>query len=347
MTKTWRIIGVILALATTVFVLPSAASVWLQNWANAQIARAATSPPGNEALGLARTQLEQARQFANEPRLSLAQARLALAQNDAPGALDALAQADATDFIAPWLRGNAAYQLRQTDLAFAAWRDAGARDYFSNQAHRAFDKHQWELAEHYARLALGVAPEIADLHLLLGEAISRREVNDPEAWRELDRAEALAPNDEFRATVLSRRAEMLAAQNKLGDALALFERAMQIAPIDARPRTGYALTQLRLDARAKPQAVAMLTQVVGDSPWYVAAYLALAQLAENDRGAETWLQRGLDQNPNDARLLLPLGELYARQGRITEARAMLELALKRETRVDNREAIARALEQLK
>jgi tetratricopeptide (TPR) repeat protein len=321
--------------------------VLFQNLANAQIARAATSPPGNAALAQAQIYLGQARQFANEPRLSLAHARLALAQNDPPGALAALAQTDAPDFIAELLRGDAAQSTGQTDLALASWRAAGANVYFANRAHRAFDRHDWAQAEKFARRALLLEPESADLHLVLGDALSRQNPNDAEAWRELERAEALAPNDEFRAVPVSRQAEILAAQKKIADALAMFDRARRIAPLDARPRTGYALTQVQLDARAKPQAIELLIQVVNDSPWYTAAYIALAQFAETPADAEMWLRRGLSKNPNDARLLFPLGELYARQGRTNEARATLELALKLETRVDNRAALARALEQLK
>jgi len=347
MSKFWRMLSVGGMLAVALVLVPFAASVLLQNLANAQIARAATAPPGNAALAQAQTYLGQARQFANEPRLSLAHARLALAQNDAPGALAALAQTDAPDFIAELLRGNAAQATGQTDLALASWRAAGANVYFANRAHRAFDKHDWTQAEKFARRALMLEPGSADLHLILGDALSRQNPNDAEAWRELERAEVLAPNDEFRAVPVSRQAEILAAQTKFADALAMFDRARRIAPMDARPRTGYALTQVQLDAHAKPQAIELLIQVVNDSPWYTAAYIALAQFAETPADAETWLRRGLSKNPNDARLLLPLGELYARQGRTNEARATLELALKLETRVDNRAALARALEQLK
>lgn len=345
--KAWRTLGWVGMFAVILALAPSAASVLMQNLANAQIARAATTPPGDESLARAQTYLGQARHFANEPRLSLARARLALAQNDAPGALAALAQMDAPDFIAELLRGNAAHATGQTALALASWRAAGADIYFANRAHRAFDNHAWAQAEQFARLALLLEPESADLHLILGDALSRQDVNSAEAWRALVRAEALAPDDEFRATPISRQAEILATQKKFADALTMFQRARAIAPIDARPRTGYALTQVQLDARAKPQAIELLTQVVTDSPWYIAAYLALAQFAENPADAETWLKRGLQKNPHDARLLLPLGELYARQGRANDARATLELALKLETRVDHRAAIARALEQLK
>ena len=139
-------------------------------------------------------------------------------------------------------------------------------------------------------------------------------------------------------------AEILAGRGDVRAARALFERARELAPIDARPRVGLALLLER------DQASALLEQVIADSPWYVVAYSARAQIAEaaNDaRGAKTWLHRGLAKNPNDARLLLPLGELYARQGRVAEAKTMLELALKNETRADGRAAILRALEKLK
>ena len=344
MSRHLQIIFLLSALIIIAILFPMAASVWFQNLAHAQIARAATAPPGNAALAQAFQHLEQARQFANEPRLSLASARVALAQNNPARAFDALASANPNDFIAQLLRGNAAYQLQKNDEALLAWRKAGAQNYFTNLAHRAFDKHDWVRAEKFARLALMLEPDSADLHWVLGEALSRQDVNSVEAWRELEHAEALAPNDELRAVPISRRGEILATQKKYPDAIATFERAIQVAPMDARPRTGLALAKLQLDPGSRTQAIALLTQVVNDSPWYTAAYIALAQL---DREPETWLKRGLAKNPNDARLLLPLGEWYAKQNRVDDARATLERAVKNETRLDARAELQAALDKLK
>jgi tetratricopeptide (TPR) repeat protein len=159
----------------------------------------------------------------------------------------------------------------------------------------------------------------------------------------------LTRDPDVKSRALSRQGEVLAEQGKLRDALDAFQRARGIAPIDARPRTGYALAQLQSDPGARDEAIALLVQVVSDSPWYTAAYIALAQIAEKNSdapGAEIWLKTGLGKNPNDPRLLLPLGELYARQNRVAEARATLELALKYETHTDDRDAITRALERI-
>ena len=122
------------------------------------------------------------------------------------------------------------------------------------------------------------------------------------------------------------------------------------APADARPRTGYALALLALQPAERDQARALLAQVVEDSPWYTAAYVALADMAESDgdlKSAEVWLTKGLARNPNDARLLLPLGRLYSRHGRSEEARVTLVRALEFETHADGLREIALELSQLR
>jgi tetratricopeptide (TPR) repeat protein len=323
-----------------------ATSALLLNAANAQIARAARMPATarTQSLDHAEQWMHQARQIANEPRLSLARVRASVLG----GAPDFAESNSVPDSIAQFWLGQAAWDAQEPAQAFAFWRAAGAFTYFINQARRAVDKHIWDEAEKFARIAIGIAPDDAEAHLILGTAISFQDINADEALRELERAFQLARDDELRATILSRHAEILAARGNARAARALFERAHEIAPIDARPRVGIALLQLGIGSHA--EAGALLEQVIADSPWYVVAYSARAQIAEaaNDaRGAETWLHRGLVKNPNDARLLLPLGELYARQGRVAEAKTMLELALKNETRADGRAAILRALEKLK
>jgi tetratricopeptide (TPR) repeat protein len=352
MSERFKILVVIIAaLVIGAILFPQAASAWFLNAANAQIARAATTDSSERAAALANadTQITQARQLANEPRLSLAQARAALARGDAAGVLATASPSLQSDPIAQFVWANAAWQARDVDTAFARWRDAGALVFFVNQTYRALDKHDWQDAEKFARIAIGIAPDYADTHFALGDALSRQDPANSEALRELERAEMLARDDEFRSTILSRRAEILAQQGKLRDALVLFDQARRVAPLDARPRTGYALAQLQLDPNARA-AIALLTQVVTDSPWYTAAYGALAQIAEKEgdgAGAETWLKTGLAKNPNDPRLLFPLGELYARQGRTADARTTLRLALKLETRADAVRAISRALEKLR
>ncbi|MBI5652218.1 MAG: hypothetical protein HZC40_17515 [Chloroflexi bacterium] len=346
MSKRTRIFLGLVAALILIASVRAALSALLLNAANAQIARAATMPANARTHSLANAEqiTHQARQIANEPRLSLARVR-ARVLSGAPAFAEPISDPDA---IAQFWLGQSAWDAHQAEQAFAFWRAAGAFTYFINQARRAVDKHIWDEAEQFARIAIGIAPDDAEAHLLLGTAISFQDINADEAVRELDRAFARACADELRATILARHAEILAARGNLSDARALFERAHAIAPMDARPRVGIALLQLNAGARA--EASALLEQVIADSPWYVVAYSARAQIAEieNDaRGAEIWLQRGLAKNPNDARLLLPLGELYARQGRGAQAQAILELALKNETRVDGRSAILRALENLK
>jgi tetratricopeptide (TPR) repeat protein len=215
--------------------------------------------------------------------------------------------------------------------------------------HRALDNHQWSVAEDCARIAVAIDPNTADAHFVLGDALSRQSGGNAEALDELDRARKLTRDPELLSTFLSRTGEILTSQGQLQEALAYFDQARSVAPIDARPRTDYALTLLKLQPKTREQAVALLNQVVGDSPWYTAAYIALADISEtagNAKGAEEGLQRGLARNANNPDLLFALGQFYARQNRLDEAKATYVLALKHETRADNLQSIANALGEL-
>ncbi len=352
-----KVFEIIAALVIIVVISPRIAAAWLLNLANTKIAYAASMPPrsplGFSALDDAENDLNQARGLAPLDRAPLARARILLARRDAADAVRALQSAgDAlnADSVAHWIWADAAWQSNQPAIAFEQWRAAGAFEYFSQQMHRAQDAHEWQSAIDAARIAVGIDPQSADAHLVLGDALSRQDINNPEAVRELARAQQLTNVPDLLSAIISRQGEILASQGKFQDALDAFSRARAIAPIDARPRTGYALTLLKLQPAATDQAVALLTQVVGDSPWYTAAYIALANIAETRgdlKGAEEWYQKGLARNPDNPDLLFALGQFYARQNRVAEATATLSLAMAHETRIDNLAAIIDALAKLK
>jgi tetratricopeptide (TPR) repeat protein len=352
-----NILAVALVLVIGAVVSPHVGSAWLQNLANIEIARARSlpqdSPQRLSDLNDAESELNQARRFSDDGRISLAQARGLLARGAAERALRTFDQADASlraDPIARMVWADAARQADQPQLAIDHWRAAGAYVYFAQQMHRAQDSHQWKAAEDSARIAIGIDPNSADAHYVLGDALARQDVNNPEAMSELDRARGLERDPDVISTIISRKGEILASQGKLQDALDAFNQARTIMPINARPRTDAALTLLQLQPDAHDQAVALLTQAVGDAPWYTAAYIALANIAEergDAKGAGEWFQKGLARNPNQPDLLFALGEFYARQRRLDEAKSTMILALKYETRADNLQTIARTLAELK
>ncbi len=351
-----KFLAIVFALVIVAAVSPQIVSAWLLNLANADIAHAVSlpqdAPQRFSTLNNSESHLAQASSFANTSRLSLAQARLLLARGEAARAARSFENADASlrgDSVARFVWADAAWQSNQPSVAIDHWRAANAYVYFSQQMHRAQDEHQWKPAEDSARVAVGIDPNSADAHYVLADALARQNQNDPEAMRELDRARELTRDPEMLSTIISRQGEVLASQDKLPDALALFDQARAVAPIDARPRTDYALTLLKLQPDTRDQAVVLLTQVVGDSPWYTAAYIALANIAEAGgdlKGAEEWLYKGLARNPNHPDLLFALGQFYARQRRLDEARTTLTLALKYETRADNLQVIADELAKL-
>ena len=351
MSRRWVVVSSALAIILVAAISPLVASALSLNLTNVDIAHAAALPPDSPQrsmiLGAAENRLNQSPTTLN--RLPLAETRLLLARGDASAAARLFDRADAAlraDPIALFDWADAAWQSNQPHVAIEHWRAADAYIYFVQQMHRAQDNHAWKLAESFARIAVGISPNDADAHLVLGDVLSRQDVNNPEAMRELERAQQLTNDHELLSTIISRQGEILADQGKLEQALDYFDRARAVAPIDARPRTDAALVMLKLQPRARDQAVALLTQVVNDSPWYTAAYIALASISESEgdvKGVEEWYGKGLAHNENNPDLLFAEGEFYVRQHQIDQARTTLELALKYETRADNLDAIKRAL----
>jgi tetratricopeptide (TPR) repeat protein len=346
------------AVFLTALILPAAAGAWFRNVANARIARAmslpADVPARLAALNDADAQLAQARTW-SAPRdalVAFAQARAFFARDDAPRAADTLratGNALRDDFIAQFVWGQAELQAGNPTAAFDRWRAAGALDYFTNQSLRLSFKHQWQDAEKYARIAVGIAPERAETHYYLADALGYQTPDNPEALRELDRAAELTRDPEFLSTILSRKGELLATEGRDRDALAAFDRARQAAPRDARPRIGYAVTLLHLDPNAEKQVVEILKQVVNDAPWTISAHLALARIAESRgdiQSAEEWYRAALARDAINPDALFAVGQFYARQKRIDGAKKMLTLALKYETHTDDQQAITRVLAEL-
>jgi tetratricopeptide (TPR) repeat protein len=351
MLKRYRLPGLILVLLVVALALPQLASVFFLNLANTQIARALALPsdaPRRAAfLADAGANLARSLSYSRPARGSLAQARLALAQNDPAHAISIFDEADAAtrnDFIAQFIWGETLWRAGQREAALEHWRTAGGQEYFRQALIRGGFTHQWQPLEEFARIAIGLEPDFALAHYVLADALAKQDPKNPEALRELELAGGLTQDPEILSTILSRRGEILASLDRLKDALDSFSQARAIAPTDARPRTDYALVALRIDPNARVASITLLTQVVNDSPRYVEAYIALSQIAEDN--AEAWLKMGLERNPNNAALLFALGQYYARQDRIGEARAAMISAIQNEKRADLLQQYAQALQVL-
>ncbi|MBI3914078.1 MAG: tetratricopeptide repeat protein [Chloroflexi bacterium] len=356
-----RQIGFTLAVfAAIAFFFPSLMSAYYLNQANARLAHAAALPAHARAseLAQANAEIQNARSVGGDralapipARLSLAHARELLYRGEATQAASAIenAPALARDSIAQFLAGDAAESSGDLGRAVQHWRAAEALDYFARNAHRAQDLHVWSEAEKFARIAAGIAPGIADAHYVLGDALSRQNSNNSEAMSELIRARELTDDKELVAAILSRQGEIFAEQHNYRAAMESYNQARVIAPLDARPRTGYALAQIEENPSEWASAVALLTDVVNDSPWYTDAYIQLARFAQarQDVGeAERWLRQGLEKNSHEPHLLFALGQFYARQKQVARARAEFNLALKFEKHPDDLQKIQRTLAEL-
>lgn len=359
MTEVTLVIAAIIALLLVAIVaFPCVASAWLLNLANADIARAAALPEDSPhrvaALADAAARLNQTDHATR--RAALARARLLLLRGDPQRAADAMRGSGSgwqNDPIAQFVWADAEWQSANPSSAFEHWRAGGAFTFFINAANRARIAEHWTDAALLARIAVGIAPDAkrAEAHYVLADALAGLPANDSEAMRELERAIELTRDPELLATILSRKGELLAAQGNHPAALELFDQAMKIAPLDARPRTDYARTLLQFQPAARDRAVELLQQSIGLAPWYSLAYVTLAETAESEgetrsRVAEEWYKKGLAQNRNNPDLLFRLGQFYARRNRLAEAEAHLVLALRYETRGKVLSQIARELERL-
>lgn len=335
--------------------LPFVASAWSLNRADIDLAHASALPTDSPRRVSYLSEAASLLGVGPGPaggRIVLAQARTSLDRGDVASALanfERLDEAVQQDPVAQFAWGQAALQAQQPESAYAHWRQGGAYEYFSQQMHRADDRHDWQAAADYARIAVGIDPSSADAHYILGDAWSRIAGWQNDALAEIGRAQSLTTDPEFLSTIISRRGEILGSQGRWSEALVAFEQARSVAPIDARPRTGFALALVELDPAYTAQAQALLEQVTQDSPWYTAAYVALARFSEsaNDlASAEKWLEDGLTHNPNNAELLFALGQFHARHGRIDQAKADLASALKFVVPADELRAISEALAAL-
>lgn len=347
------VIGLSSIVLIAALVFPAAASAWYRNQANARLARAAAAndtPARLAALNDADAQLARAEAWSRDALTAFARARSWLARDNAPRAVETLRATGDTlrdDFIAQFIWGYAEWSAGNAAAAFARWRAAGAFEYFLNRARRASFQHQWTKAADFARLAVGTQPDDADARYALGDALGY--VDADAALRELERAAELTRDPELLATILARQGEILAARGEFAAALARFDEAMRIAPRDARPRTDAARVLLATQPAARARAVELLRESLAVAPWYVAAYITLAEIAEAERdvqAAEAWFAQGLAQARNNPALLFARAQFYARQNRREDAKADLVLAMRYETREDQLRQMQRALEAL-
>ena len=346
----------LIALLGLALLAPQIAGALFYNLANVQLAHASALPTDaplrTSELDSAELELDRATGFSAAGRVPLAQTRIDMARGQPALAASRHANADAAlrgDPIALFDWGQAAWDSGASAVAFDRWRAAGAYVFFDQEMHRASDQHQWQAAAQFARIAVGIDPSSADAHYVLADALAQQNVDDAQVLPELDRARQLTVDREFLSTIISRRGEVLAARGDLQGALDAFDQARAQAPIDARPRTDYALVLVKLDPGRRDQAVQLLTQVTKDSPWYTAAYIALADFADADGQsdlAQRWLMAGLDHNPGNPDMLFALGQYYSRHDRIGDAGRYMTMALAAETRADRLLAISAALHGL-
>lgn len=342
----------IVLLMVALIVLLFAANVFWLNLANVNLARALALPTDSpqRATLFADAQAQLQRADSNRPRVALAQARLELARGESARATEILRATGAAlqnDAIAQWVWAEAEWQSSNRDAAFEHWRNAGAFVFFINETNRARFDHRWQDAERLARIALGIKPDDVQAQYALGDVLGQ--LNDAEAMPALDRAATLTGDPEMLATIYSRQGEILAARGEYSAALTLFEQAMQIAPRDARPRTDAARVLLATQPESRARAIELLHKSLAVAPWYIAAYITLAEVAESERdfqAAENWYAKGLTQNRNNPDLLFARAQFYARQNRLEQAKADLILAMQNETRADEIAKIKRALEAL-
>jgi predicted Zn-dependent protease len=176
-----------------------------------------------------------------------------------------------------------------------------------------------------------LAPDSASSPFLAG-LVALRQNRAEDAHREFERALTLKPDamdvvGEITRLDLS-RGETAAAVGRLRTLVA------------ANPKNALAqnlLGETLTAIEAYPEAVAQFNRAIDLAPKWPAPYrsLALAYLATRDTaGAEAAYQRGLKANPYDAALTAGLAELYEQQGHIDQSIALYEALHAHDPRLD-------------
>ena len=144
--------------------------------------------------------------------------------------------------------------------------------------------------------------------------------------------------------VLQGLVRVLVRENRVPDTLQRLDDAAARFPQSAFPmnlRGEVLISQKRND-----EAIAAFRSAVQREPKAWAGYrnLATAQIQSNDaNGAIATLRGGIEATANREPLVLELGEIYAHQGDVTQAKQVYEQALKRDT---NSNAVANNLAML-
>lgn len=121
-------------------------------------------------------------------------------------------------------------------------------------------------------------------------------------------------------------ARLLESEHRFSEAMEAYERSMESDPSVVEVRVGYADLLLRLGMADR--AVALLDDI-DDLDWHGRRTLALAlaqySLTEPDRAedARAALEDVLDEREDDPNLLLALGQLLHRMGRLAEAESVI------------------------
>ena len=140
------------------------------------------------------------------------------------------------------------------------------------------------------------------------------------ALAHLERARALRPQDMELRRVLpevgEKMAEELVSRQDLQQALALYQRILEVVPDEALAH--YQMGKLHAQLRQDEAARKAFEKAVKLAPRFMPVYTHLAALCARNQmweQAEQVCRQGLDVDPQDLELLNELGKLYLKQGR--------------------------------
>ena len=184
-----------------------------------------------------------------------------------------------------------------------------------------------EALEHYER-ALRIKPDFVEAHNNLANALAKLPGRLPDAVAQYEQALRIEPDN---AVAHNNLANVLAKlPGRLPEALAHYERALQIKPDFAEAHNNLANELVKLTDRV-PEALAHYEQALQINPGYAVAHNnlanALAKLPGRQPEALAHYEAAVRIKPEYVEALNNLGVIYARQGRLEDARRKWEQVL--------------------
>jgi tetratricopeptide (TPR) repeat protein len=215
-------------------------------------------------------------------------------------------------------------QRAESEMQAAISADARFVDAYVALAQMMLDRGQPKVSLQYSRMALQRDPDRIDLLLLIGSAYASLGDSD-NAEKNFQAYVTAMPHS---SEALNRLGLLRVFQKRNADAIAYFERALQLDPKDYEALDGIVST-LILNGEQEKAVARIRTELARQDSSEVLNIAGKAFADVGDwKSAEELLQKAIDKSPDNFASYVLLGSVYARRNKGPEAIRSYESALK-------------------